>query len=208
MKKVSLVLAGIFLLSTMISADVISIRADSWEPHNGEPGAAKPGYIIEIVSKIFKDAGHSIDYQIMPWNRALTSVHDGKFNAVVGTDQKESPDFIFPTEAQGVFQMGFFVSADNSWKYNGLSSLNGKTLGVINEYSYGVEIDKYIKKGVYIYLMNGLYIGYFSAVGEWCTLMGSVVSRWWVPLEQLFSPKMTITAVGRMTRGILFVICI
>lgn len=40
----------------------------------------------------------------------------------------------------------FYVKKDSAWRYKGLESLGGVSVGVIADYSYNDEFDQYIKK--------------------------------------------------------------
>ncbi|MFE8070256.1 transporter substrate-binding domain-containing protein [Marinobacteraceae bacterium S3BR75-40.1] len=128
-----------------VSADTITIRADSWYPMNGEPGSDKPGYMIELAKAIFEPAGHQVDYGLMPWERAVKSVRAGDYDCVVGAYNDDAPDFVFPQENWGLDETHLWVAAGNDWKYTGTDSLAGKTVGLIGGYAYGDEFDGYFK---------------------------------------------------------------
>ena len=138
---------GIFLglISLPLMADVISIRADEWYPFNGTPGSDKPGYMIEIAEKAFTAAGHQLDYQLLNWKRSLIEVRRGNFDCVVGAIKRNAPDFIFPTESMGKDDVAFFTQVDDGWRYQSIESIYQKRIGLISEYSYGDDIDNYVK---------------------------------------------------------------
>lgn len=144
MKKI----AAIFLAfaSTSAFADKITLRADDWCPYNCEPGSAKPGYMVEIAEKVFKEAGHTIEYKYMSWNRALKEVEEGKFAGAIGTSPSESEGFVFPKSEQGMMNSQFFVKADSTWKFTDIKSLDTAILGSIKDYEYGGGVDEYIEK--------------------------------------------------------------
>lgn len=140
----------IFLISMLICgtsamADEISVAADEWMPYNGRPDSAEPGYTIEISKYIFESAGHKLIYQVIPWSRALEETREGKYNAVVGALKGDAPDFIFPEEEIGVSQTAFFVKKGSTWKYTGLESLRTVQIGLIKNYSYGEELDRFFR---------------------------------------------------------------
>ena len=126
-------------------ADEITIRADIWYPHNGDPKSDSPGYMIDIAKEVFTAKGMTINYDAMPWERALAQTREGKVNCVVGAASSDAPDFIFPTESQGHNQNYFYVKKGHPWRYTALASLETIKLGVIDGYSYDDAIDKYIQ---------------------------------------------------------------
>lgn len=131
--------------STPAVADVISLRADEWCPYNCAPGDAKPGYMVEIAKKVFEAAGHPIDYQILNWARAIEETRAGKFTGIVGAAKGDAEDFVFPEEALGASINVFAVRKADTWTYDGIPSLSGRSLGAVRDYSYGDVIDKYIE---------------------------------------------------------------
>lgn len=125
--------------------NVVTIRADNWYPMNGDPKAELPGYMIELASAIFKEHGYSVNYENMPWKRALSSVGSGKFDCVVGAYKEDAEGFLFPEESWGLDQADFFVKKGNPWRYDGLESLKDKKIGLIGGYAYADEFDKHVE---------------------------------------------------------------
>ena len=135
----------IFLSGSFLYADTITIAADPWMPFTGD-AVEYNGFILDIATEIFAEAGHTVEYVILPWTRAITSTRTGKYNAIAACYQSEAPDFIFPDEEQGLGTNNLFVHRDSTWNYNGINSLKTVTLGIIQDYSYGEELDAYIEE--------------------------------------------------------------
>jgi polar amino acid transport system substrate-binding protein len=160
MKRITTTLIALLVLSVLTAglatAATITVRTDPWPPYTDEPGD-KPGYMTEVAEAIFTAKGHTVDYQIMPWSRALDAVQKGTYDAVFGTDRDESPDFVFPEQALGVNQNGFYVKKGNSWKYTGGDSFKGVRVGVIDGYGYFPELDSYLEsyKGKKLFVATG-----------------------------------------------------
>jgi polar amino acid transport system substrate-binding protein len=127
-------------------ADTISIRGDAWCPYNCEPGDAKPGYMIEVAKEIFEKAGHKVDYQTLTWARTLEQVKVGEFTAAVGAAKEDAPDLVYGKYPLGQSSNSFGVRADDPFVYKDPSSLEGKSMGVINGYTYVGVMDEYIAK--------------------------------------------------------------
>lgn len=151
MKRITSTLVVLLVFTALIAgsavAATITVRADSWAPYNEEPNSAKPGYMIELAKLVFEAKGHEIDYQLMPWSRSLAAVEKGTYDAVVGTDPEESPNFVFPEESLGVNKNGFYVKKGSSWQYDGIDSIKQVRLGIIDSYGYYLELDNYIEEG-------------------------------------------------------------
>jgi polar amino acid transport system substrate-binding protein len=143
MKRV-LVTIGIVWLSGTLLADEIRLRADDWFPVNGAPGAAEPGFGIEALELIWGAAGHTLDYQLMSWSRSLDAVRANNADCVIGAYRDDAPDLRFPAEPLGLEGVGVYVRAADEWQYAGPDSLARRTVAIVNEYSYGPQLDAWI----------------------------------------------------------------
>jgi polar amino acid transport system substrate-binding protein len=147
MYKILFILLSIFSLSTAAKAEeVITIVADEWCPYNCKPNSEKPGYGIEIAQEIFSKNNIKVEYINLPWDRAIQETREGNYNAVIGANRLEAEGFVFPEERIGYSVNYFFVKEESNWQFNGISSLENVSLGVIDGYSYNTELDGYIEK--------------------------------------------------------------
>ncbi|MCG7498322.1 transporter substrate-binding domain-containing protein [Vibrio sp. Of7-15] len=122
--------------SAITSADVITIVADEWYPYNGTPDSSKPGYGIEVIQRIFEKHDHTIEYTVLPWNRAIHTTRRGSYNAIIGAIKADAPDFIFPEQELGYSQDAFYVAKDSSWSFSDIHSLSKMRIGLIKDYAY------------------------------------------------------------------------
>ncbi|MBF0362884.1 MAG: transporter substrate-binding domain-containing protein [Oligoflexia bacterium] len=123
------------------SAETITIRSDNWMPYNGDPSDKNPGYIIELLKEIYKPYTITIDYQIVPFTRALKETREGKSNAVIGVYKEDAPDFIFPNEPLCFGQDGFFALKEQktNWSFKDADSVANVKIGCASEYAYSDE---------------------------------------------------------------------
>lgn len=136
--------ASSLFLASLCGAEELTVVADEWCPYNCAPNAERKGVLIEIAEKIFAAEGITIKYTILPWARAIEQVREGKSDALVGAARTDAPDFIFPEPPPAFAGNVFVVEPSNSWRYTGIESLQNVSLGIIQDYSYGEEIDGYI----------------------------------------------------------------
>ncbi len=136
---------ALIVLGSSALADVIRLRADEWCPYNCVPGSDRPGYMIEIAQEVFGRAGHQVDYQALNWMRSIAETRKGRYTAIVGAIAEEAPDFIYPSEPQGMNSDGFAVRKGTRFRYTGRNSFTGLTVGAIRGYDYHAGVDAYIK---------------------------------------------------------------
>ncbi|NQD35405.1 transporter substrate-binding domain-containing protein [Permianibacter sp. IMCC34836] len=145
MSRLVIFLSAVALAGASHAAEV-SLRADVWYPMNGEPGAANPGFMVEIAQEALKAGGHTVNYQTLPWERAVAETRAGKFDCVIGAYKDDTPDFVFPDEPYGMDVQAFFVKKGQAWHYGGsLDSLKGTSVAVIGGYAYGDEFEAFAK---------------------------------------------------------------
>jgi polar amino acid transport system substrate-binding protein len=124
----------------------VILAADPWCPHNCLAGALQQGYMVDIAREIFSEAGYEFDYQNYGWARSLQLAREQLIDGVVGALKGDAPDFIFPETGLGEARITLYTHPQSQWVFNGIDSLRGKTLLVINGYSYSPELDRYISE--------------------------------------------------------------
>lgn len=148
---------GFFSLYHNCYADTITIAADSWCPINCDTSDADIGIMVEIAQVIFEKAGHSVEYLVMPWSRAIHEARNGKINGIIGAFKGDAPDFIFPEkELLSISGNSIFVRKNSKWEYENINSLSNFKLAVIQDYDYGEQLNKYIQDNKNIYIISGM----------------------------------------------------
>lgn len=137
---------SLYLVSSFVLCEEVTLVADEWCPYNCEPDALQRGFMIEIAETIFGKHGIKVNYKTLPWARAILAVRKGNYSGIVGAGRQEVPDFIFPDRAFGQAEHSFYIheSSPLRWKYEGLNSLKQVKLGAIRGYSYGSLNRRYI----------------------------------------------------------------
>lgn len=134
-------------LPVLSAQTVITVKADVWNPFNGDPKTEYLGYGIEILKAVFEKQGYKIDYQVTPWTRSLQDLEAGKTTAVIGAAKVDCPEAVFPEEEMAKVVNSFYVKKGNTWKYSGVDSLKSVKLASISEYTYAPDVDAYIEAG-------------------------------------------------------------
>ncbi|PIA67778.1 substrate-binding periplasmic protein [Pseudomonas sediminis] len=140
------VLLSLLLCSSGLAwAEKLLIAGDLWCPINCAVDAEKRGIFVELAEQIFAESGIEVEYRVINWARAVHDTRRGKLDALIGAGVQDAPDFIFTPTAPGLSRMCFYASRGGTWRYQGLVSLQSVRLGAINGYSYGAELDLYLR---------------------------------------------------------------
>jgi polar amino acid transport system substrate-binding protein len=140
------VIAGLVLalLPVVAHADTITLVADPWCPYNCDPAGGKVGYAVEIAKAVFEKAGHTVEYKVLPWTRALAETRAGKIDGAVGAGTTDKEGLILPKEEIALSQNGAYVKASSSWAYKDIKGLEPVVTGVVLDYTYAGEFGEYV----------------------------------------------------------------
>ena len=142
--SISLIAASTLTSASLQSAESISIRADIWAPYNAQPDADHPGFTIEMVKEVFAPHGVTIDYQIMPWARAVQACKAGEIDSVMGASGLEEGTLI-GKEPLALGANCLIGLSDQAWKYTDLASLDKIKLAYPRGYNYETAVDAYLR---------------------------------------------------------------
>lgn len=129
-------------------ADHLVLAADTWCPFNCDPRDELPGFMVEIARAAFEAEGHSVEYVVMPWKRAVEEARNGRVDGVIGALKGDAPDLVFPENETGMARIGFYTLKSSDWTYAGPDSAKGRVFGSARGYSYGPEIDDMIARRI------------------------------------------------------------
>lgn len=94
------------------------------------------GYLREIAISIFEAEGYKIRIETMPFKRAVVETEQGDYDAILSVNSKHSDKLILSKEKSAVLRQYFYVKKGESWRYDGVDSLENVTLGSIVGYNY------------------------------------------------------------------------
>lgn len=122
--------------ANLVYAENLSGATTEWPPFTGEK-LLNQGVIVDIVKQAFKNSGHELKVDIVPWDRAMASTKSGQTDVMVGLwySDKRAKDYIF-SKPFLYNRIVFIKRSDDSFEFNGLEGLKGKNVGVVRNYSY------------------------------------------------------------------------
>lgn len=143
-KIISAVILYILLIPGFSIAETqIHFATDSFPPYYYEEDSTLKGVQYELAKAVFDKMDTQIKITFMPWKRAVLIAEAGKVDGVFGVTKTEERQkwLIYPEEPLMLVTLTIFKRADDPFTYTGVSSLKGKTVGVIKGYSYGEAFD-------------------------------------------------------------------
>ncbi|MFZ4405107.1 MAG: transporter substrate-binding domain-containing protein, partial [Pseudobdellovibrionaceae bacterium] len=135
----------VLLFCITSKADQLVFKADKWCPYSCTPGTSAQGYMVDILKKVFKDKGHTVEYKIMPWAEAVKEAESGAINGIIGASVFDLPTAIRTEEPLGTNNECFFAKAESSFVYTGVESLKGKKIGTTKGYVYTDAVNDFLK---------------------------------------------------------------
>lgn len=144
---VSLVMGGIVvLLPVEVAAETATIilGGDPYCPVNCEAESSHQGFAVDMARAVFKPKGYTVDYQIIPWTRAVAQGAAGEINGIVGASPGK-PDYSYPKQSVGTEKFVFMARASDPFTYAGIASLQGKRVGIVKDYEVSGPLGQFVK---------------------------------------------------------------
>lgn len=123
--------------------EVLTIGTDPWCPYNCED-PKKQGIVVELFREILAREGHEVRLEFYPWARAIVMLKKGHTTTFGSANRKDAPEMTWASVPTVDMRNTIFARADDHWQYQGPASLTRGRLGVIHNYNYGRDIDRYI----------------------------------------------------------------
>lgn len=128
----------LLLFSASLSATTLTAAQDPWPPFVTETSKLGSGISVDLLKAAMKTQGYEINFRTLPWSRALDEVSKGRIDLLPATwFTKERTSFLIYSEPYLSNELKFIKRANDSFEYSGLSSLDGKTVGIVRGYGYG-----------------------------------------------------------------------
>lgn len=119
-----------------LQAETVTAAQDPWPPFVQK--GKDPGISVELAKEAFKTQGYDLKMKIMPWTRAMNEVKNANIDLIIAawkTDERKQ--FLRFSEPYSNNRIKFITLADDTFEFNGLDSLHGKSVGVARGYAYG-----------------------------------------------------------------------
>lgn len=119
------------------------IVSEAFAPYVFEQRGAPRGFDYEVSKAVLAKLGYTLTLQFAPWRRALVMAASNQVDGVLGIgrgNQNEREAFLaFPDEALSGSRVSLFFLKSKPFRYEGLFSLAGKTIGTLAGYTYSPD---------------------------------------------------------------------
>ncbi|WDP89837.1 MAG: amino acid ABC transporter substrate-binding protein [Desulfobacter sp.] len=137
------------LLTTQAWSESMDVACDEWPPYQVVEDSGKvSGFSTEVVKAVFERMGVTLNsLKAYPWKRALNNVQTGKVHALFSANftQERTAFAWYPEEPLIDSPWVIWVKEGSGNTYTSLEDLKGKTVGVVNGYSYTEEFWDFVK---------------------------------------------------------------
>lgn len=147
MFKTPQLIAGFLLLfSHYVLSDEFQFVDSTFCPFICDPNVAgKEGFVIDILRDALATKGHTINFIIVPYKRALSMVRSGEAHALPDIYKEDAPDLIIGKSIIRVGNNQFFVRDDSNWAYTAKDSWRDISIGVVDGYTFAHQrFDAYL----------------------------------------------------------------
>ncbi|WP_374605547.1 substrate-binding periplasmic protein [Niveibacterium sp.] len=135
--------SALLLTSASAFARELFVVSEAFAPYVFETNGQPSGFDYEVSKAVLGKMGHTLKLGFMPWRRALVMAEKGEVDGVLGIgrgDQNEREDYLaFPEEALSASRTTLFYLSAKPFRYQGLFSLAGKTVGTLSGYAYSPD---------------------------------------------------------------------
>ena len=139
----ALCLASVF--SSARASDVITVSTAHYPPLSlRDASDGKRGIVIDIAAEVFDRIGQSVEFQFLPWKRALNYAQTGKVHAMLPlfftAERSKTLEFVYPP----IFHLEIVLFArrgiDNNFDGT-VNSIRGKSVVFISGTSQNDDFD-------------------------------------------------------------------
>jgi polar amino acid transport system substrate-binding protein len=122
----------------MTWAESLSFVTIDYCPFTCDPSqeGGKEGFMTDVVREAFEGRGYSVDFEMLPYVRAVKAVQEGRYDGIVVVGRDYAPDLVYPDVPTVVQRVAFLVDVDSRWRYTGIESLLDIKVGTVRGFHY------------------------------------------------------------------------
>lgn len=134
---ISLLVGVVWFLPTIGFCQQLKVATSEWPPYSGKD-LPKQGLAVDIVDTALRRAGYEPMIKIESWPRTLQGVNVGVYDVIAAAWYTDERAEAFTFSKPYLYnQIKFITLKNSSFTFNSLEDLNGRVIGVVQNYAYG-----------------------------------------------------------------------
>lgn len=136
-KKIFFSIWLFFCLTAPLHATQLNVATSEWLPYVGQD-LPNHGLAIDIVNTALQRAGYEPVVEIKNWSRTLEGANVGVYDLIAAAwySNERARQFTF-SKPYLYNEIKILKRADSNFEFNSLADLQGKSIGVVEDYAYG-----------------------------------------------------------------------
>ncbi|NQD35875.1 transporter substrate-binding domain-containing protein [Permianibacter sp. IMCC34836] len=122
----------------------VSFVGDIWCPYNCAEQDARRGALVDMLAAILAKRGIALDYRVLPWTRALQEVSEGRIDGIIGAGESDAKFALLTRKPWLHAELAALTHRDTDFRWQGLTSLTGKSVVVIANYEYAAPLPAWL----------------------------------------------------------------
>lgn len=140
-KSMKLIIMTLFLHNMMAYAK--TMECNHFPPLKIEKSLEKPGIDVELLQVIFKQMGEEVNYEFLPWKRALLNAYEGKSLGLCSCSYtKDREKDLYFSDPIGTISVGIYTLSKSS-DISTIKDLNNLSVGVVRGYNLEKELQNH-----------------------------------------------------------------
>jgi len=113
---------------------------NDWPPYSVMKDGTADGITVDILREAARRVGLAATFRELPWKRCLQMVEAGRVDAVMDAARRD--EYVQGDASSTVYTNTFWVRADDPLQAFDTADLPGRSVGLVNGYQYGKELDE------------------------------------------------------------------
>lgn len=139
-----------FSFDVFAERKTLTFAADVWCPYTCLGSSNLPGYMVEALELALSNEGYYLDYQVMPWSRALAESKAGRILGVIGTSRTSDQDILVGEIPLGVDISGLValqslsIEGANNQEFDWLDPFHMAVIQ-LDHYDLSIPFERYLQ---------------------------------------------------------------
>lgn len=138
-------------LAALCHATPIRLATGNYPPYEYEEAGEIKGLVIEVLREAFRRNNQSVEFQVVPWARALWMAEHGEVDGVFATIKtpEREKTLVFSNEPVVIMGSSFFIKKGRPIVFNGnINSMSSYQIGILRQASNGPIFDNAVRTGI------------------------------------------------------------